>query len=122
MTDIGFFQIALYLMVVFALVKPLGWYMARVYENKPCGLDYLIGPLERFVYRLCGIRADQEMDWKNYLLALLLLNMCGLFAVYGILRLQIYLPLNPQHFSAVPADMAFNTAVSFATNTDWQNY
>ena len=122
MTEVGVFQFLLYFVILLILVKPLGWYMARVYENKPCGLDRLFNPIERVTYRLCDIDADKEMGWKNYLSSMLLFNLLGLLAVYAIQRLQFYLPFNPQAFSAVPADIAFNTASSFATNTNWQAY
>ncbi|MDQ2994051.1 MAG: potassium-transporting ATPase subunit KdpA, partial [Pseudomonadota bacterium] len=122
MTKIGFFQIALYIMIVLAAVKPLGLFMARVYDGKPCGLDRIFGPLERGIYRICGIDPTVEMSWKSYLASMLIFNLLGLLLVYLIIRMQFYLPLNPQHFSAPSADLAFNTAVSFATNTDWQAY
>ncbi|MES2217539.1 MAG: potassium-transporting ATPase subunit KdpA [Pseudomonadota bacterium] len=122
MTGIGTLQIVLYLFVLIILVKPLGWYIARVYEGKSCGLDIVLGPVERLLYRLCGIKADCEMNWKNYLAALLIFNLLGILLVYGILRLQFFLPYNPQHFPAIPTDLAFNTAASFATNSDWQAY
>jgi potassium-transporting ATPase potassium-binding subunit len=122
MTEAGAYQILLYLFILLVLVKPLGWYMARVYEGKSCGLDSLVGPLERFIYRICGIDSDQEMGWMNYLSAMLFLNLIGLLVIYAIERFQFYLPLNPQAFSAVPPDLAFNTATSFVTNTNWQAY
>lgn len=121
-TQIGIYQIVLYLVIVLICVKPLGWYIAQVYENKPCGLDSLGSPLERFFYRFCGIQPQQEMDWKSYLSAMLFFNLLGMLAVYFILRIQFYLPLNPQVFSAPSAHLAFNTASSFATNTNWQSY
>jgi K+-transporting ATPase ATPase A chain len=115
-------QMALFLGVLVALVKPLGWYMARVYEGKPCGLDRLFGPLERFLYRIAGVRPDQEMSWKRYAVAMLAFNLLGLVAVYGLQRFQQGLPLNPQSLPEVPPELAFNTGVSFATNTNWQSY
>jgi potassium-transporting ATPase potassium-binding subunit len=122
MTAQGIFQIVLYLAVLLALVKPLGWYMARVYEGRSCGLDRVLGPLERLIYRLAGVRADDEMRWTTYAWAMLLFNVLGLAAVFGLQLLQGVLPLNPQHLGAVKPDLAFNTAVSFATNTNWQSY
>jgi potassium-transporting ATPase potassium-binding subunit len=122
MTGIGTLQIVLYLFVLIMLVKPLGWYIARVYEGKSCGLSILLNPIEKIFYRLCGIKADCEMNWKNYLAAMLLFNLLGILFTYGILRLQFWLPYNPQHFPAIATDLAFNTATSFATNTDWQAY
>ena len=122
MTANAWLQIALLFGLVVALVKPLGWYMARVYEGKPCGLDRVFGPLERLVYRLCRIKPGDEMDWKAYAKAMLLFNFFGLLAVYALQRLQGFLPLNPAHLGAVAAGSAFNTAISFATNTNWQGY
>jgi K+-transporting ATPase ATPase A chain len=117
-----FGQLALYLVVLLALAKPLGWYIARVYEQKPCGLDRLFGPLERLIYRAAGISPTREMTWKQYLFALLILNVFGLLALYSLLRFQAFLPLNPQSFPAVSPDLAFNTASSYVTNTNWQSY
>lgn len=122
MTENGIFQIAFYLVVIIILVKPLGWYMAQVFENKSCGLDKILGPFERLLYRVCGIKADKEMNWKHYLSAMLVFNLCGLLAVYLIQRIQFYLPLNPQSYPNVAPDLSFNTAISFVTNTDWQAY
>jgi K+-transporting ATPase ATPase A chain len=113
------------MVVLLALAKPLGRYMARVYEGQPTALDRLLGPLERLIYRLCGVRADRpeaEMDWKTYAFAMLLFNILGLLAVYALQRLQGLLPLNPQGLGAVTPDSSFNTAVSFASNTNWQGY
>jgi K+-transporting ATPase ATPase A chain len=122
MTANGYLQFALYLVVLLALVKPLGWYMARIYEGQPAWLNQLGGPLERLIYRVCGVRSDEEMDWKRYAVAMLLFNFLGLLAVYALQRVQAMLPLNPQALAAVSPDSSFNTAVSFATNTNWQGY
>ncbi|NWF71526.1 MAG: potassium-transporting ATPase subunit KdpA [Nitrospirae bacterium] len=122
MTINGLVQIGLYFVVLLALVKPLGWYMARVYEGQPCGLDRVVGPLERLIYRLCGVRQTEEMDWKTYGIAMLLFNAMGLVSLYALQRLQGFLPLNPAGLGAVTTDLAFNTAASFATNTNWQAY
>ncbi|HET7509297.1 MAG TPA: potassium-transporting ATPase subunit KdpA, partial [Solirubrobacterales bacterium] len=122
MTSNGILQIALYLLVLIALVKPLGAYMARVYEGEPCGLDRLLGPLERGIYRLSGVRPDEEMDWQVYALCVLLVSAVGVLFLYALQRLQGLLPANPQRFGAVAADSAFNTAASFVTNTNWQGY
>jgi len=122
MTANGVFQLLFYLVVLVALAKPLGAYMARVYENKRLALDRVLGPLERLIYRLCGVRITDEMSWKTYATAMLLFNVLGLFVVYGLQRLQGALPLNPQGMAAVSADSSFNTAVSFVTNTNWQGY
>jgi len=96
--------------------------MACVYEGKSCFLDPIFRPLEKLIYKLCSIRTQQEMNWKQYLSALLIFNCFGMLAVYCIQRCQAYLPLNPQHFPGVAPDLAFNTAASFITNTDWQTY
>ncbi|HJU05100.1 MAG TPA: potassium-transporting ATPase subunit KdpA [Nitrospiraceae bacterium] len=122
MTFNGLVQIGLFFAVLFALVKPLGWYMARVYEGKPCGLDRVLGKIEQLLYRVSGVRPHEEMDWKTYAVAMLLFNAVGLFVLYGLQRLQGVLPLNPQSFGAVAPDLAFNTAISFTTNTNWQAY
>ena len=122
MTAGGLAQIVVYLVVLLALVKPLGAFMARVYEGRPCGLDRALGGLERLVYRMAGVRPTQEMGWKTYALAMLVFNLAGLLAVYAIQRAQGGLPWNPQGMGAVSPDSAFNTAVSFATNTNWQGY
>jgi K+-transporting ATPase ATPase A chain len=118
----GLFQIGLYLIVLVALVKPLGAYMARVYQGERTFLDLVLHPVERLIYRAVGVRAEDEMNWKTYAVAILLFNVVGLLIVYALQRLQGVLPLNPQGFGAVAPDTAFNAAVSFATNTNWQSY
>jgi K+-transporting ATPase ATPase A chain len=115
-------QIILYLTVLLALVKPLGSYMARVYQNERVFLDPILGPVERFIYRISGIDSKSEMNWKTYAIAMLLFNAVGLLFVYLLQRVQVFLPLNPQGFGAVTPDSSWNTAVSFATNTNWQGY
>jgi K+-transporting ATPase ATPase A chain len=122
MTANGYFQIAFYLVVLLALVKPLGWYMARVYEGESVGLNHALAPFERLLYRIFGTRESDEMHWKQYTLAMLLFNALGLLVVYALQRLQGALPLNPQGLGAVSPDSSFNTATSFATNTNWQGY
>jgi K+-transporting ATPase ATPase A chain len=118
----GIFQLVLYVVVLLALAKPLGTYMARVYEGRAGLHRTALGWLERLVYRLAGVRESDEMGWKTYAAAMLLFNLAGLLAVYLLQRLQGVLPLNPQGLSAVSPDSSFNTAVSFATNTNWQGY
>jgi len=118
----GLIQIVIYLIVLLILVKPLGTYMARVYSGQSTWLERLLGPVERLLYRLAGVNLQEEMDWKQYALALLLFNGLGFLALYGLLRLQSLLPLNPAHLGAVGPDTALNIAISFATNTNWQNY
>ena len=123
MTVPGFIEIALLFGVLLLLTRPLGAYIARVFEGRPLfGLDRVFGPVERFIYRLGGIKPGGEMSWQTYAVALLLFNLFGTFAVYGLQRLQGVLPANPQAIAGVPADLAFNTATSFATNTNWQSY
>ena len=122
MTGQGLLQIGLYLLVLLALAKPLGWYMAQVYEGAPVGVDRVLGPIERWIYRLAGVRTSDAMDWKTYAVAMLLFNAGGILALYALQRFQGLLPLNPQGFGAVPPDLAFNTAASFVTNTNWQAY
>ena len=95
MTVNGSLQLALYLVVLLALAKPLGGFMARVYMGQPSGLDRVLGPLERLIYRLCGVRAEAEMGWKTYAIAMLLFNLFGFLAAYALQRLQGVLPLNP---------------------------
>jgi K+-transporting ATPase ATPase A chain len=118
----GILQIGLYLVVLLALAKPLGSYMARVYEGQPTFLDRLMRPLERAIYGACGVRPDEGMTWKTYTIAMLLFNALGMLVVYLLQRLQGVLPLNPQGFGAVTPDSSFNTAASFASNTNWQGY
>ncbi len=118
----AFLQCAIYLAVLLALVKPLGAFMANVYEGKRTFLSPALGGLERLVYRVSGVQPDEDMNWKRYALAALWLNLAGFVAVYALERLQRLLPLNPQKMVAVTPDSSFNTAVSFATNTNWQGY
>ena len=115
-------QLVLYFGVLLLLAKPLGVYMARVYEGQPSGLDRVFGPVERLFYRMCGIKRDEEMSWKKYAGAVLVFSAAGFFFLYLLQRLQGMLPLNPQKFAGVAPDLSFNTAVSFVTNTNWQNY
>lgn len=122
MTGNGLLQIMLYLIVLLALVKPLGSYTARVYEGEPTLLDRVFGPIERLIYRAAGIRPEVEMNWQTYAVALLIFNLLGLIGVYVLQRVQQGLPLNPQGLGPVSPDLAFNTAVSFTSNTNWQNY
>jgi K+-transporting ATPase ATPase A chain len=121
-TGEGALQIFLYLAVLLALARPLGGYMARVYEGRRLALERPLGGLERLIYRLAGVRPAEEMGWKSYAAAMLVFNALGVLAVYLAQRLQGVLPLNPQGLGAVTPDSSFNTAVSFATNTNWQGY
>ncbi len=122
MTTGGFVQIGIYLAALVILAKPLGTFMARVYQKERTLLDPVLGPLERLIYRLTKINPDEEMDWKANAAAMLLFNAVGLLIVYGLQRVQQFLPLNPESFGPVSPDSSFNSAVSFATNTNWQGY
>jgi K+-transporting ATPase ATPase A chain len=115
-------QMLVYLAALLLLVKPLGGYMARVYRGDAFWATQLLGPLERFLYRLCGVDPSREMGWKRYAAAVLVFSAAGFVSLYALQRLQGWLPLNPAGLSAVPPDLAFNTAVSFVTNTNWQAY
>ncbi len=122
MTLNGILQIVIYLIVIALLVKPLGSYMARVYQGQHTFMDRVMGPLERLIYRLAGVDPADEMNWKVYAVAMLVFNTAGLFFLYVLQRLQGFLPLNPAGLGAVSPDSSFNTAVSFASNTNWQGY
>jgi K+-transporting ATPase ATPase A chain len=123
MTANGLLQIVFYFAVLLVLAKPLGSYMARVYEGKRLfGLDRVLGPVERLIYRLSGVRPDEEMDWQAYAFALLLFSAAGFVFLYALQRLQGLLPWNPAKLGAVTPDSSFNTATSFVTNTNWQGY
>jgi potassium-transporting ATPase potassium-binding subunit len=122
MTLIGWLQIVLFCAVVVALTKPLGGYMTRVFAGERTFLAPVMAPLESSLYRLAGVDARREQPWLAYTIAMLLFNLAGFVLLYLLLRLQGVLPLNPAGQTAVPPDLAFNTAVSFATNTNWQNY
>src|SRR5579863_10529952 len=122
MTAASQILIVVYLAVALLCVKPLGLYMANVMEGRPIWVQRICAPLERWIYRICGIDPAAEMGWKQYALALLLFNTLGALAVYALQRLQVWLPLNPQAFANVSPDSSFNTALSFITNTNWQGY
>ncbi len=122
MTANGVLRILFYLVVVLLLVKPLGAYMARVYEGGRTFLDPILRPVERWLYRLCRIDPDEDMTWQTYTIGMLVFTVVGMLLLYGLQRLQAFLPLNPQKMSAVSPDLSFNTAMSFTTNTNWQNY
>ena len=122
MTPHAWLILGLYLVVLLALVRPFGSYIAQVMEGQPSWALRIGAPIENLIYRICGVRKDEEMGWLHYALAILLFNVLGAFAVYALQRLQLWLPPNPQAFANVSADSAFNTAVSFVTNTNWQGY
>ena len=118
----GWFQILLYSLVILAVTKPLGIYMFRVFEGEQQPLPRFFGPIERGLYRLCGVNPKAQQKWTEYTIALLFFSAITLLVTYAIERLQHVLPLNPQQFGPVPEDLAFNTAASFTTNTNWQAY
>ena len=118
----GWLQIGLYLVSLAALAVPLGRFMARVYQGRRTFLHPVLAPVERRLYRWAGVRPEDDMTWRGYALAVLAFSFLGGLAVYGLLRLQGALPLNPAGAPAVPPGLAFNTAVSFLTNTNWQAY
>jgi potassium-transporting ATPase potassium-binding subunit len=122
MTANGWLQIALFFGLVVLLIKPLGLYMARVFNGERTWLDPVLGPVERLMYRLGGVDPRQGQHWTTYTAAMLLFNLAGLVLLYALQRLQHVLPFNPQDFGPVAPDSAFNTAVSFMTNTNWQSY
>jgi len=119
----GWIQLALYVAALALLTRPMGMYLMAVLDgNGKTWLDPVLKPLERFTYKLMGVREGAEQDWRQYTLAMLLFSLVGCLFTYAILRLQNLLPLNPQGFGALTPDLAFNTAVSFTTNTNWQSY
>jgi K+-transporting ATPase ATPase A chain len=122
MTGIGWLQIVLYFLAVFLLTKPMGVFLHRVFERKNTFLDFLLHPVERLIYRVSGVDEKKEMNWIEYGIAMLLFSGVSLLLLYGIERLQKWLPGNPQKFGNVSPDLAWNTAVSFTTNTNWQSY
>jgi len=122
MTLNGWVQILFFALLIFAITKPLGLYMFRVFEADHQPLPRLLGPIERLLYKLCGVDPKVQQDWKQYTLGMLIFSAITLLVTYGIERLQQILPLNPQNFGPVAPDLAFNTAASFTTNTNWQAY
>ena len=123
MNTLGFVQLALFLGALLLLTRPVGLYLVRVLEaDGKTFLDPVIKPLERTLYRILKVDPTAEQDWKRYALSLLVFSAAGLLFTFAVLRLQHLLPLNPRHFGPVRADLAFNTAASFVTNTNWQNY
>jgi K+-transporting ATPase ATPase A chain len=122
MTLNGILQVLFYLVVLVLAAKPLGKFMGRVYQRQRTFLDPIFGPVARLIYRVARINPEEEMDWKANAVAMLLFNLVGLVIVYALQRLQQLLPLNPQGMGPVSADSSFNTAVSFASNTNWQGY
>jgi K+-transporting ATPase ATPase A chain len=121
-TGNDFFQMVVYLVVLLLAAKPLGGFIARVLSGEPTSMGRLLGPVERITYRVAGIDAANEMTWARYAFAAMVFNIIGVVVVYLLQRLQAVLPLNPQNLAAVSADSSFDTAVSFASNTNWQGY
>ncbi|WP_159878087.1 potassium-transporting ATPase subunit KdpA [Aquitalea denitrificans] len=115
-------QLGLFLLVLLALAWPLSSWITRIMQGENPGPLRFIAPLEQLIYRLAGIRQEEEMGWKSYAISLLVFNLLGVLAVYGLQRLQSALPFNPQAMAAITPDSAFNTAISFVTNTNWQGY
>jgi K+-transporting ATPase ATPase A chain len=122
MTFNGILQILLFFTLVTLLVKPLGSFMARIFNGERTFLSPALGPVERLLYRLAGIDPQAEQHWTTYTVAMLMFNLAGMLLLYALQRMQHLLPFNPQGFGAVGADLAFNTAVSFTSNTNWQAY
>lgn len=122
MTILGWLQISLLFVAVLLVVKPLGLYMAKVFSGERTWLSPIFSPLERGLYAAAGVDMKKEQGWLGYTLSMLVFSIASFLALYAILRLQAFLPFNPQSFANVPPDLAFNTAVSFVTNTNWQNY
>jgi len=118
----GWLQFAIFCVVLLATVRPVGIYMARVLEGERTWLDLIFRPIERILYKLCGVNAQDEMNWRQYAFAMLGFSAVSMLLTYGIERLQNFLPWNPQHLAAVGPDLAWNTAASFTTNTNWQSY
>src|SRR6201988_5074170 len=122
MTLIGWVSIILYCAIIVALVKPLGWYMTRVFSGERTFLSPVLRPVEHGLYWIGGVDERREEHWLTYAVAMLLFHVGGFLIIYGLMRLQAFLPFNPAEQSAVAEDLSFNTAVSFITNTNWQNY
>ena len=122
MNSNGILQIIVFFAVLTAMAIPLGIYMARVYQGERTWLSPVLGPVERGIYKLCAVKPEQEQHWTSYAFAVLAFSLAGILVMYAVMRLQAFLPLNPAGETAVAPDLAFNTAISFATNTNWQNY
>src|SRR5580704_3212723 len=122
MTANGWVQIIVFFGIVLMCAKPLGTYIARVFERQQTFADRIFRPVERLIYRLTGIDETHEMRWTEYAASVLIFSLVSLLITYAIERLQHFLPLNPQHLAGVAPDLALNTAVSFTSNTNWQSY
>jgi potassium-transporting ATPase potassium-binding subunit len=122
MTVNGWLQFAVFSLILLATLRPVGIYMTRVFEGESTWLDPVFRPFERLIYKLSGVKADKEMNWREYAFAILGFSAVTLLVTYAIERLQAWLPFNPQHLANVGPDLAWNTAASFTTNTNWQFY
>jgi K+-transporting ATPase ATPase A chain len=122
MTINGWVQIAIYFGLIVACVKPLGLYMANVFEGERTFFSPVLGPVERAIYRICAVDESEEQHWVTYTVAMLAFSIAGFVSLYALQRLQSVLPFNPQKLGAVGSDLAFNTSISFITNTNWQSY
>ncbi len=118
----AFIQIGFYSLILTAISVPLGLYMARVFAGERTFLDPILTPVERLIYRLCGVHPATEQTWVEYTISMLAFSVVGMLSLYLIQRLQYFLPFNPQGFAGVEPGLAFNTAASFVTNTNWQAY
>src|ERR1700740_2929260 len=122
MTANGWLQSLIFFALLLALMRPLGIYIARVLEGERTFLSPILRPIETLIYKLCGVRPEEEMTWRGYTVALLLFSLVSMILTYVIERVQHFLPWNPQHLAGVAPDLAWNTAASFTTNTNWQSY
>src|SRR3954453_8577705 len=122
MTVNGWLQIALYCALLILMTKPLGGYMTRVFAGERTPLSPVLRPVERLLYRISGVDEAEEQHWVTYAIAMLAFTFAGFIVLYTLQRLQAVLPFNPQKLDAVSPDLAFNTSVSFVTNTNWQSY
>ena len=122
MTANGWIQIALFAVIIIAITKPLGGYMTRVFNGERTFLSPVLRPIERLLYAISGVDEKEEQSWIIYGVAMLAFSLAGFASLYALMRLQGVLPYNPQHFPAVGEHLAFNTAISFVTNTNWQSY
>ena len=122
MTANGWVQIALFSVIIIAITRPLGGYMTRVFAGERTLLWPVLRPVERAVYWCCGVDENEEQHWLTYAVAILFFSVAGFGSLYALQRLQWYLPFNPQGQTGVAPDLAFNTSVSFVTNTNWQAY
>src|ERR1700739_60907 len=121
MTGFGWFQIFLYFVALLLITKPMGVYLYRVFERKGTFLDFALRPIEKLVYRVCGVDENKEMRWLEYGTGMLVFSAASLLVLYLFERMQLWLPWNPQRLGNVAPDLAWNTAVSFTTNTNFQS-